>query len=151
MFLRYLQDSGQSPARHKRTHQPTQGDEERRESLRYGLGRRFCAAQPNGCGQYANHQVCARKWSITLAMRRGGRSLVHLKLIKRAMPRISTTTGTHRCRSVRIEMSVDDFITWARDFRSGPCQNIQFSESEHSALQNEYDPAHQDRGLRYAP
>ena len=29
------------------------------------------------------------------------------------------------------------------------CQNGQFSESEHSALQNECDPAHQDRGLRY--
>src|SRR5215469_15745940 len=33
--------------------------------------------------------------------------------------------------------------------RAGPCQGIQFSGSERSALQNEFDPCRQDRGLRY--
>lgn len=39
--------------------------------------------------------------------------------------------------------------TWGLTPGVGRCQNAEFSEAEYSALQNEHDPAHQDRGLRY--
>ena len=124
---RALQHRGNRPARHKRAHHHAHRNQERGESLVHQLRRRFRAAQPHRRRKPAEHaqlvQGNSRPRCAAVAV---SRSSVHLSIISSVIPRISTTTGTQRCTSVRMANQLRSLHAETSASFTGRCSSNDF-------------------------